>query len=138
MCTTAHLGFGIGPDSGPQAVGDTTAAEVVKLTNNGSASCSMHGFPGVDLKTNYGTVPVARAKQTPQTVTLAPGASALFSINYPVNNTGGTGVGVESMVITPPNETHSYTLTWSEGSLPVTDGSGGPTLDVTPVVPFAD
>lgn len=137
MCTTAHLGFGIGPDSGPQAVGDTTAAEVVKLTNNGSASCTMRGFPGVDLKTNAGTFSVPRAKQSPQTVTLAPGASALFSIDYTVNNTGGSGVRVDSMVITPPNETHSYTLAWNQGTLPVTDGSGS-FINVTPVTPFAD
>ncbi|QMU67486.1 DUF4232 domain-containing protein [Streptacidiphilus sp. P02-A3a] len=136
-CTTAHLGFAIGPDSGPQAVGDTSAAEVVKLTNNGGSSCVMHGFPGVDLKTNYGTVAVARAEQTPRTITVAPGASALFSIDYPVNNTGGSGVRVDSMVITPPNETHSYTLAWNQGTLPATDGSG-PSLDVTPVVLMAD
>ncbi|MBC3842884.1 DUF4232 domain-containing protein [Streptacidiphilus sp. 4-A2] len=136
-CTTAHLAFGIGPDSGPQAVGDTTAAEVVKLTNTGSADCAMHGFPGVDLNTNAGTIPVPRSKQTPRSVTLAPGASALFTIDYAVNNTGGSGVRVDTMVITPPNETHSHTLAWSEGTLPVTDGAGsGPGLDVDPVVPF--
>ena len=136
LCTTAHLAFGIGPDSGPQSVGDTTAAEVVKLTNRGSASCAMRGFPGVDLKTNAGTLSVPRSGKAPQLVTLAPGASALFDINYTVNNTGGSGVRVETMVITPPNETHSSTLAWDQGTLPVTDGSGS-FITVDPVVPFS-
>ena len=136
-CATANLGFSIGPDSGPQSVGDTTAAEVVKLTNKGGSSCAMDGFPGVDLRTNYGTISVPRSKQAPQLVTLSPGASALFDIDYTVNNTGGSGVRVETMVITPPNETHSATLAWSVGTLPVTDGSGS-MIQVDPVVSFAD
>jgi len=135
-CTTAQLAFGIGPDSGPQSVGDTTAAEVVKLTNTGSASCAMHGFPGVDLKTNAGTLSVPRSKQVAELVTLKPGASALFNINYTVNNTGGSGVRVDTMVITPPNETHSHTLAWNQGTLPVTDGSGS-SITVDPVVAFS-
>ena len=135
-CTTAQLAFAIGPDSGPQSVGDTTAAEVVELTNKGSASCAMRGFPGVDLHTNAGTISVARSKQAPQLVTLKPGSSALFNVNYPVNNTGGSGVRIETMVITPPNETHSHTLAWDQGTLPATDGSG-PSLSVDPVVAFS-
>jgi hypothetical protein len=135
-CTTAHLGFSIGPDSGPQSVGDTTAAEVVKLTNKGGAACALDGFPGVDLRTNAGTFSVPRSKKTPKPVTLAPGASALFSIDYTVNNTGGSGIRVETMVITPPNETHSATLAWDQGTLPVTDGSGS-FIDVDPVVSFS-
>jgi len=134
-CTTAHLAFGIGPDSGPQTVTDTTAAEVVKLTNTGSASCAMRGFPGVDLRTNAGTISVQRSRQTPRLVTLAPGDSALFDIDYPVNNTGGSGVRVETMVITPPNETHSHLLAWNLGTLPATDGPGSP-VTVDPVVSF--
>lgn len=131
-CRTANLGFGIGPDSGPQAVGDKTAAEVVKLTNKGPAACSMIGFPGVDLKTNAGTISVPREKKTPKLVTLKPGQSAVFDITYEVNNTGGSGVRVETMVITPPNETHSASLAWSEGSLPATN-EPGPGVSVDPV-----
>jgi hypothetical protein len=133
-CDTANLGFSIGPGSGEQAADKPLAYEVVKLTNKGGSACAMFGFPGVDLKTNYGTVSVPRGSQTPKLVTLEPGAAALFSIGYPVNNSGGTGVTVESMVITPPNETHSATLAWSEGTLPVTDGSAPSLLKVYPVV----
>ena len=135
-CDTSNLGFSIGPDSGVQAVGDTVGYEVVKLTNKGSGSCALLGFPGVDLKTNYGTVSVPRGAQTPKEVVLKPGRSALFTIDYPVNSTGGSGIKVESMVITPPNETHSYTMAWSEGTLPVTDGSGPSLLKVYPVVSY--
>jgi hypothetical protein len=136
-CLTSNLGFTDGPDNGPQSAGDTSAARVVKLTNKGSASCTLYGFPGVDLKTNYGTMSVPRSKKSSQRVTLAPGGTALINIVYPVNNGGGSGVKVESMVITPPGETHSHTMAWEAGSLPVTDGSGASMLGVDPVVAFA-
>ena len=131
-CRTADLGFGYGPDGGPQAVGDTSASEVVKLTNNGRATCALRGFPGVDLKTNAGTISVPRTHDKPALVTLKPGANALFDVVYPVNNTGGSGVRVDTLVITPPNETHSHTLPWNLGTLPASD-SPTPGVTVGPV-----
>ena len=131
-CATANLRFSVSP----QAISRNQAAENVKLTNKGSRTCALLGFPGVDLKTNYGTESVPRSKKSARLVTLRPGASAVFGIDYPVNRTGGSGVRVESIVVTPPNETHSVTLAWTGGTLPVTDGSG-PGLTVNPVVPAA-
>ncbi|MFC1433407.1 DUF4232 domain-containing protein [Streptacidiphilus sp. N1-3] len=136
-CTTANLGFTDGPDNGPQAVGDTEAARVVKLTNRGGSSCTLYGFPGVDLKTNAGTLSVSRSKKSSQRITLKPGGSALITITYPVNTGGGSGIRVDSMVITPPGETHSHTMAWAEGSFPVEDGSGHSVLEVDPVTSFS-
>lgn len=136
-CRTADLSFGFGPDSGPQTVGDTTAPEVVKLTNTRSSACAMYGFPGVDLITSYGRISVPRSGQSPRRVVLQPGQSAVFDVIYPVNNDNGSGIRVTSMVITLPNETHSHTLAWGEGTLPVGAGSAGSkALVVDPVSPF--
>jgi hypothetical protein len=134
-CRTADLSFGYGPDSGPQVVGDTTAPEVVKLTNTRSSACAMYGFPGVDLITNYGRISVPRSGQSPRRVVLQPGQSAVFDVIYPVNTDNGSGIRVTSMVITLPNETHSRTLAWGEGTLPVGAGASKG-LVVDPVSPF--
>ncbi|MYR88077.1 DUF4232 domain-containing protein, partial [Streptomyces sp. SID685] len=42
MCRTDHLGFSAASAGGENEV-------VVNLKNTGSATCSMHGFPGVQL-----------------------------------------------------------------------------------------
>ncbi|MEV6006104.1 DUF4232 domain-containing protein [Streptomyces sp. NPDC051976] len=122
-CLTAHLGFGYGPDSGAQSVG-SPGAVVIKLTNKGTSTCVMDGFPGVDLHTNYGVISVPRTKRAHHQVTLKPGASTLFDLNYMPNSSGGTGVKVSTMVITPPNETHSHSMPWEYQTLPVTNGTG--------------
>lgn len=50
-----------------------------------------------------------------------------FGITYPINDSGGSGVRITGLVVTPPDETKSVTLDWPGGSsLPVTDGSGTP------------
>lgn len=55
---------------------------------------------------------------------LKDGKSVSFAVTYPVNDSGGSGVDVTGLVVTPPNETKSVTLDWPGTSLPVTDGSG--------------
>ena len=84
----------------------------------------MNGFPGVDLHTNYGVVSVPRTKRTPTPVTLVPGASTLFDIDYMPSDGGGSGIKVSTMVITPPNETHSHSMPWEYQALLVTNGEG--------------
>ncbi|MEU6335015.1 DUF4232 domain-containing protein [Streptomyces cellulosae] len=59
-------------------------------------------------------------------VVLKDGKSVSFAVTYPVNDSGGSGVDVTGLVVTPPNETKSVTLDWPGTSLPVTDGSGTP------------
>lgn len=122
-CLTSNLGFGYGPDSGAQSVG-SPGAVVVKLTNRGSSTCAMKGFPGVDLETDSGVISVPRTKHSPVQVTLKPGGSTVFALNYMPNTSGGTGIEVSTMVITPPNETHSHSMPWEYQSLPVTNGEG--------------
>ncbi len=104
---------------------------VIRFTNTGS-SCRMNGFPGVDLKTNYGTQSVDRNKQEVGTAfTLKAGKTATANVVYPVNDTGGSGVRGTALVVTPPNETHHATVPVAV-NLPVSDTGKGK-LEVTPV-----
>ncbi|MEV0276413.1 DUF4232 domain-containing protein [Streptomyces sp. NPDC050610] len=104
---------------------------VIRFTNTGG-NCRMNGFPGVDLKTNYGTQSVDRNKQeVGMAFTLKAGKTATANVVYPINDTGGSGVHGTALVVTPPNETHHATVP-VEVSLPVSDkGNGG--LEVTPI-----
>ncbi|MGW5114354.1 DUF4232 domain-containing protein [Streptomyces noursei] len=114
--------------SGVRASSKTTGgAEVlttVRLTNNGSSSCSMHGFPGVDLNfQGGGSDSATRSDTSPVSVTLSPGQSTTFQLMTPYNNSGGTGVNVTSLTVTPPNDTHQLTVRQPQINLAVTDGS---------------
>ncbi|MGP3985831.1 DUF4232 domain-containing protein [Streptomyces sp. 3N207] len=104
-CKTADLGFGTS-----NGMADGTL--IVSLTNTGGDACSLKGFPGVDLRTKYSSKPLSaqRSNLPARAVTLKSGEATRFTLHYPPNNTGGTGVRVSSIVVTPPNETHSKKL----------------------------
>ncbi|MER7489819.1 DUF4232 domain-containing protein [Streptomyces sp. NPDC126497] len=107
--------------------GDQDNTVAVTFTNGGGRDCSIAGFAGVDLKTNAGTVSAERTGESAPATVLKDGKSISFSISYPANDTGGSGVRITGLVVTPPNETKSVTLDWpGAASLPVTDGSGTP------------
>lgn len=58
-------------------------------------------------------------------VPLGAGKRICFGVWYPLNKSGGSGVRITGLVITPPDETESVTLKWPGGaSLPVTDDDG--------------
>ncbi|MFF3832938.1 DUF4232 domain-containing protein [Streptomyces sp. NPDC002458] len=124
-CRTADLSFS---SSGGMAEGEF----LINLRNEGSASCSMHGFPGLDLKGKDGTVSAARnSGRSAPTVTLAPGEATNFSLYFPPNSSGGSGVTFTSALVTPPNETHSHKLSLSVN---VAAGAGSASrITVTPV-----
>ncbi|MEU4507848.1 DUF4232 domain-containing protein [Streptomyces sp. NPDC024089] len=97
--------------------------DVLVSLKNDSDACSLKGFPGVDLNTSDGdTFSADRSANTPQEVVLGGGETTHFTLHTPPNNTGGTGLRIVSMVVTPPNETHSKTVRIGL-SIPVTDGS---------------
>lgn len=129
QCLTADLSI-----TATRVTGQPEAQVDVTFTNKGGSACSLYGYPGVDLKTNDGTMSVPRKSGAAETqVTLSPGQHTVAVIEYPANTSGGTGVSITSMVVTPPNETHSVTIQWPGGSLPVTDGSSSQPMDVSPV-----
>ncbi|MER5371544.1 DUF4232 domain-containing protein [Streptomyces sp. NPDC002722] len=97
--------------------------DVLVSLKNDSDACSLKGFPGVDLNTSDGdTFSADRSANTPQEVVLGGGETTHFTLHTPPNNTGGTGLRIVSIVVTPPNETHSKTVRIGL-SIPVTDGS---------------
>ena len=113
--------------------GDANRTVVVEFKNGGGRDCTISGYAGVDLKTNAGTVSAKRTGQETTSAVLKNGKSTYFPISYPFNKSGGSGVRITGLVVTPPNETKSVTLNWpGAASLPVTDGSGA-SVTVGPV-----
>jgi hypothetical protein len=111
-CHTANLSFSYGPDSGAQSVGSPGAINI-KMTNKGSATCSMKGYPGLDLV--GGGITWSLDRQTayqPHTVSVKPGGSTSFTFTYMPYGSSGKQMDVKTIVITPPNETHSVDMTW--------------------------
>jgi hypothetical protein len=115
-CKTSQLAFST---SGGMAEGTL----VVNLRNTGPATCTLKGFPGADLKSKDGTVSAGRSKLAAPSVGVKPGEETRFTLHYPPNDSGGTGVTFTSLVVTPPGETHSHTLPVTI-NVPVSDGSG--------------
>ncbi|KPI30513.1 Protein of unknown function DUF4232 [Actinobacteria bacterium OK074] len=133
-CHTSGLGFSYGPGDGQVSSSDDQQALPVVLKNKTSATCTIQGFPGVDLKSSSGTWSLTRSSATPKTVTLAAGSSATFTITYlPWNKGSGTEFKATSVVITPPNETTSATLAWPGGSVELQDGATHPGTYTGPV-----
>ncbi|MFE9096273.1 DUF4232 domain-containing protein [Streptomyces sp. NPDC007264] len=107
--------------------GDKDGTVAVEFTNGGGRDCAISGYAGVDLKTNAGSLSAKRTGEQAPSVVLKDGRSVSFAITYPVNDSGGSGVRITGLVVTPPDETKSVSLDWPGGSsLPVTDGSGTP------------
>ncbi|MER5946237.1 DUF4232 domain-containing protein [Streptomyces sp. NPDC001904] len=122
-CKTAALGFSTAHGMGE---GDF----MVALKNTGDA-CYLKGFPGVDLKAGNGggSISAGRTGVAPVTVVLKNGEETRFHLHYTPNTTGGSGVTITSLVVTPPNETHSKSVPVSL-NLPASDKpSGGVTVD---------
>ncbi|MFE4454621.1 DUF4232 domain-containing protein [Streptomyces sp. NPDC056796] len=125
-CKTANLDFSVTHGMGE---GDL----LVSLKNTGDDACSLKGFPGVDLRSQDASGPLSaeRSDLAAPAVSVSPGESTRFTLHYPPNNTGGTGVYVSAIEVTPPDETHSKALSVSI-SLPVSADTG-PKVRVDPV-----
>ena len=114
--------------------GDPDGTVVVELKNRSGGDCVISGFAGVDLKTTAGTLSATRTGAPGDPYVLKGGKVIAFAVNYPLNETGGSGVRITGLVVTPPNETKSVTLAWpGQGSLPVTDGSDSGSVKVGPI-----
>ncbi|MFF5724486.1 DUF4232 domain-containing protein [[Kitasatospora] papulosa] len=125
ICRTANLSFS---SSGGMAEGEV----LINLRNTGSSSCSMHGFPGLDLESKEGTVSAGRSSgRTIPTVALAPGEGTNFSLHFPPDTGGGSGVTFTSAMVTPPDETHAHRVPLAVG-IPADTGTGS-RITVDPV-----
>lgn len=123
-CQTAHLAF-----SSSHGMGE--GDYLINIKNTGAHTCTMHGFPGADLKGKDGTVSATRSTLAAPHVILQPGQETHFDLRYPPNLSGGSGVTFTTLIVTPPNETHSHTMPLTI-NVPVSD-SAGPGITVDPV-----
>ncbi|MFF3426064.1 DUF4232 domain-containing protein [Streptomyces sp. NPDC002602] len=107
--------------------GDTEGTVAVQLKNRGGKDCTLSEYAGVDVKTASGSLSAKRTGEHPGATTLKKGAAVSFGVTYPLNASGGSGVRVTGLVVTPPDETKSVTLAWpGAATLPVTEGTGSP------------
>ncbi|MFF7247847.1 DUF4232 domain-containing protein [Embleya sp. NPDC008237] len=106
--------------------GDAERTVAVTFKNIGH-NCTMSGFAGVDLETNQGPLSAKRTGRPADPFTLKSDTSVSFGVTYPSNDTGGSGVRITGLLVTPPGETKSITVRWpGAATLPVTDGAGSP------------
>jgi hypothetical protein len=111
-CHTSQLSADVGPTQG--AAGNLYTP--VELTNKGTTSCVIDGFPGVSLLDNGGQpirTPATRdTSRTASSVTLGPGAIASSTIH--TNDAGiapgGCWPASTSLRIYPPDETASLVV----------------------------
>ncbi|MBC3841898.1 DUF4232 domain-containing protein [Streptacidiphilus sp. 4-A2] len=132
-CRAANTSYRYGPDSGAQVVGEQGFLHI-ELTNTGSATCVMRGYPGVDLKSGNRTWSLERSTAALKTVTLKHGQSTSFDIAYlPYVKGSGTAFKVTSMLITLPNDTTSHRMAWDWQPVLLQDGATHPGTWVGPV-----
>ncbi|MFJ6516778.1 DUF4232 domain-containing protein [Streptomyces filamentosus] len=135
MCRSGVLDAAAADNTTDQTDGVVT----VTFKNVSGSDCRINGFAGVDIKTSLGdTFSVDRNGEQPVPQVLKEGEIAAFNITFPVNDSGGTGVKLTDMVVTPPNETEPFTLTWPAGTLAVTDGEDGGKMEISPVTKVSD
>lgn len=77
----------------------------MRLKNGGGRDCVLSAYAGVDLRTSSGTLSAERTGQQADTSVLKDGESTFFGVTYPINESGGSGVRVTALVVTPPDET---------------------------------
>ncbi|WP_328538493.1 DUF4232 domain-containing protein [Streptomyces sp. NBC_00344] len=110
---------------------------VVNMKNTGSSTCSMHGFPGVQLVGPDGlgdTGPdAARTEGSASTVTIGAGEETRFLLHY-IPDTSGSGKKYTRLSVTPPNEKISEIVNLNNLAITVSASSGhAPDVYVDPV-----
>ncbi len=117
-CATTALTGSVVGSSGAAGTIETTVA----LKYTGSATCTLGGYPGLQMQSASGaTLPTVVVRKgtypftamAPTTVTLGPGQSAYFNIGYSDVPTGSeTSCPTSASVqVTPPNATDHLVMT---------------------------
>ncbi|MFJ5925565.1 DUF4232 domain-containing protein [Kitasatospora sp. NPDC092948] len=133
-CTAADLNAEPANMNGAQ-VPDSQGEEAIELTNKSGATCTMKGYPGVDLVGPRGTWSLVRAQGSPQLVTLQPGGKAYVSITYlPYGGDGEVEFKVDRIVITPPDDTHQLTVQWLDVMPQDQTGATHPVTYINPII----
>lgn len=108
-CSTTHLTGRLGPSSG----GAGQHYQALTLTNTGTTSCDLRGFPGVSLLGSDGKQvgqPATREGAEGSTVVLAPGGSATSVLHTTAEGIGPTCITGASVLVYPPDSTTTITI----------------------------
>ncbi|MBO0707911.1 MAG: DUF4232 domain-containing protein [Candidatus Dormibacteraeota bacterium] len=125
-CQTSQLSL----STGQHTAGAGTVQEVFILTNTGQGSCTLYGYPGMQMMSGGRQIPtrVVRTQASEQTVTLAPGGTSSFMAQWHDQTGYTTACATSQQVqVTPPDTSSQLTVAASIQACP--DG----TINVTPV-----
>ncbi|MFG2848723.1 DUF4232 domain-containing protein [Kitasatospora sp. NPDC048296] len=107
--------------------GDKDRTVVVELKNHSGHDCEISGYASVDLNTTAGPLTADQSGEPVVPGVVKSGKSTFFGITYPNNTSGGSGVRITRLVISPPGDPKSVSLPWpGAASLPVSDKPGSP------------
>ncbi|MFC4081685.1 DUF4232 domain-containing protein [Amycolatopsis samaneae] len=123
--------------STPQLISGEQYRVPLTLTNNSDATCSVNGFPGVQLTGVDGTTwDLARTNGALGAVVLRPGEHAVSNLTY-LGTNQETGWEVASMKVTPPNTYNTQPVEWTPGIMHILkqDGATHPGTYIDPVRP---
>ncbi|MCH5675069.1 DUF4232 domain-containing protein [Streptomyces gilvus] len=129
------VGVSVAASAAPSA-GDTGDVTVT-VTNRGT-SCTLNGFPGVDLVAGDAskTVPADKGAK-PAKLTLAKDATASFTITYTRGEAGGKqSLAVKTAKFTLPGSTAAHSFAWSYGEVALKGDA--PQASVTPLTQAGD
>ncbi|MFI9230812.1 DUF4232 domain-containing protein [Streptomyces rimosus] len=137
-CHTSDLqaAFATGHDARPVPDASGETATSIVLTNKNNRTCTIGGFPGVDLRPDAGgpNWSLARSSAEHGSITLGPGDSTDFTLNLAMaKNNEEDSWKPQTVAVTPPNETTALTLKWPWGPLIHQDGATHPTTFVNPI-----
>ncbi|WP_405559702.1 DUF4232 domain-containing protein [Streptomyces sp. NBC_01180] len=110
----------------------------VAFTNISKRTCTLTGFPGVDMVGNQasdGTWSLARSSKPVTTIPLSPGGTTDFTITLGATTQTGSGTFQPGLVrITPPNEKGQFALKWPfGGAVTKQNGATHPATFVNPI-----
>jgi hypothetical protein len=119
-CPTTNLRIDFGKPAATKVANQRRVQ--IALVNVGHSTCSMSGYPGVDLMGDGGAIrlPVARAAHRVSTVILKPGQHASFALTYQLETPREIqgelgGWGPDTAVITAPGSVSHQSLRWRLG-----------------------
>ena len=135
-CRTSGLRLRLEPGGASVAQGQYRLALV--LTNTSGRSCTLQGFPGVDLKgpadtVNGPTYSLRRQAAMAARVTLRAGQSAGSQLTDLVGDGEAKPWKPTTVVLTPPNETTPLTVAWTGNSVLRQDGATHPGSYIGPM-----
>ncbi|MFF3884229.1 DUF4232 domain-containing protein [Streptomyces sp. NPDC001914] len=106
----------------------------IVLTNTSKRTCTVRGYPGaafVDASGKQLGPDPRRSSGTPTTVVLTPGHSAWSGMTFSNPEVSGANTATPaSLIVTPPDEQDSLTVTWTQGEVPVSGNASSVSLTV--------